>query len=553
MRIMLSKVVTNKHYLFFLVIALAILLAGAGSYGFTETSEARYAEISKEMLSSKDYLNPKLLGIYHFHKPPLTYYVTTLGYRIFGTNEFGARFFLQIAIVLQMALVYGMVQLLYNERKIAIASGLVYFAMPLVLISSRNLTTDAYLTTFILGSLYCWQYYTTKGKIVALYLFYLLVALALLTKGPVALLFILTYIIVYKTLFKRNSKISLHHILGFVLCLLLASSWYILVVINNPGLWDYFVTDQLISRITSHSFNRSKPFWFYIPLIIGLTLPWWWIILRNFKIKASTFLNIGREERLLLISSVILFLIFSVFRTKMVLYILPMFWMLAILIAVQLYKVSVSILNTLNLAYTILMCCLFLGILGFWLWKPQFIQISNATLVIGIVLVILFVSLFFYVDNGVPEKPAILGASFGAALVLLSTSIMAHNGSTFNSTKEMIGFINNATLKENKTIVVYDYLLSSIPMYSGDNPITLKLRNNTTNREVQFQKDEEWKDDLWDINDDVMVSRLDSLSYSPNTYLIINKKRGFKDDLKYLGPHFKNRQEFVKWLVLYNK
>ena len=550
---MLSKVVTNKHYLFFLVVALAILLAGVGSYGFTETSEARYAEISKEMLSSKDYLNPKLLGIFHFHKPPITYYITTLGYRIFGINEFGARFFLQIAIVLQMALVYGMARLLFNDRKIAIASGLVYFAMPLVLISSRNLTTDAYLTTFILGSLYCWQYYTTKGKIVGVYIFYLLVALALLTKGPVALLFILTYIIVYKAIFKRNSKISIHHILGFGLCLFLASSWYILVVINNTGLWDYFVTDQLISRITSHSFNRSKPFWFYIPLIIGLTLPWWWIISRNFKRKASIFLNFGREERLLLISSVFLFLIFSVFRTKMVLYILPMFWMLAILIAVQLYKVSVSILNTLSLAYTVLMSCLFLGILGFWLWKPQFIHISNATLVIGIVLVILFVSLFFYVDNNVPEKPAILGASFGTALVLLSTSIMAHNGSTFNSTKEMIGFINNVTPKENKTIAVYDYLLSSIPMYSGNNPITLKLRNNTTNREVQFQKDEEWKDDLWDINDDVMVTRLDSLSYSTNTYLIINKKRGFKDDLKYLEPHFKNRQEFVKWLVLYNK
>lgn len=553
MGIILSKVVTNKQYLFFLVVALAILLAGVGSYGFTETSEARYAEISKEMLSSKDYLNPKLLGIFHFHKPPITYYITTLGYRIFGINEFGARFFLQIAIVLQMALVYGMARLLFNERKIAFASGLVYFAMPLVLISSRNLTTDAYLTTFILGSLYCWQYYTTKGKIVGVYIFYLLVALALLTKGPVALLFILTYIIVYKAIFKRNSKISIHHILGFVVCLFLASSWYILVVINNPGLWDYFVTDQLISRITSHSFNRSKPFWFYIPLIIGLTLPWWWIISRNFKRKASIFLNFGREERLLLISSVFLFLIFSVFRTKMVLYILPMFWMLAILIAVQLYKVSVSILNTLSLAYTVLMSCLFLGILGFWLWKPQFIHISNATLVIGIVLEILFVSLFFYVDNNVPEKPAILGASFGTALVLLSTSIMAHNGSTFNSTKEMIGFINNVTPKENKTIAVYDYLLSSIPMYSGNNPITLKLRNNTTNREVQFQKDEEWKDDLWDINDDVMVTRLDSLSYSTNTYLIINKKRGFKDDLKYLEPHFKNRQEFVKWLVLYNK
>tara|TARA_R110000868_G_scaffold345938_1_gene606995 strand:+ start:1266 stop:2918 length:1653 start_codon:yes stop_codon:yes gene_type:complete len=550
---MLSRVAANWYYLFFLTVVLAVLLAGLGSYGLAETSEARYAEISKEMLNSKDYLNPKLLGIYHFHKPPITYYITTLGYRIFGVNEFGARFFLQIAIVLQLALVYGMAYLLYYDRRIAFTSGLVYFAMPLVLISSRNLTTDAYLTTFILGSLFCWQYYTSKGKTVALYLFYLLVAMALLTKGPVALLFILTYVIVYKIVFKGNSKINIHHILGFGLCLLLGSSWYIMVVMNNSGLWDYFVNKQILSRMASHSFNRSKPFWFYIPLIIGLTFPWWGIIAQDFKRGTNKISNLGGEDKLLLISTAFLFLIFSAFKTKLVLYILPVFWMMAILIAVQLFKVTKAIRNTLSLAYVFLLSSLFLGVIGFWILKPEIVQISTATVIIGIVFMIVFVVLFFYVDKSIPEKPAVLGASFGVALILISTSIMADNGSTFNSTKEMIGFINNVTPKENKTIVVYDYLLSSIPVYSGENPITLKLRNNTTNREVQFQKDDEWKDNLWDINNDVMVSRLDSLTRSPNTYLIINKKRGFKDDLKYLEPHFKNRQEFVKWLVLYNK
>lgn len=136
------------------------------------------------MLQSGDYINPELLGVFHYHKPPLTYYITTLGYRIFGVNEFGARFFLQIAIIVEILLVYGMAMLLYNNRKIAFTSGLIYFSMPIVLISSRNLTTDAYLTAFILGAVYCWQYYTTKGRTGSLYLFYLLSAMALLTKGP---------------------------------------------------------------------------------------------------------------------------------------------------------------------------------------------------------------------------------------------------------------------------------------------------------------------------------------------------------------------------------
>jgi 4-amino-4-deoxy-L-arabinose transferase len=550
---MLSRITTNGYYFFFLAIILAILLLGMGSYGLAETSEARYAEISREMLISGDYLNPELLGIFHFHKPPLAYYITTLGYRMFGINAFGARFFLQLAIVLQLVLVYGIANLLYRDRKIAFTAGLVYFSMPLVLISSRNLTTDAYLTTFILGSIYSWQYYTTKGKIIALYLFYLMVALTLLTKGPVALLFILTYIVVYKILYKRNARINVHHVMGFLLCIFLGSSWYIEVVINNPGLWNYFLKKQLISRITAHSFNRSKPFWFYTPLIIGFTLPWWLVIAHYFKKKINKINNFRREDKLLLISSIIPFLIFSIFKTKLVLYILPIFWMLSILIAVQLFKVTKTIRKTLNATYAVLMGCLFFGSLGLWIMRPKFIHISMVTIIVGVISVISCAAIYFYVDKAKPEKSAILGASFGATLILLSTSIMASNDSTFNSTKEMIGFINNATPKEHKTIVVYDYLLSSIPMYSGKNPITLKLRNNTTDREVNFQRNEAWKDNLWDINDNVMVSKLDSLSHSTNTYLIIDRKKGFKDELKYLERHFKYRKEFLKWMVLYNK
>ena len=550
---MLSRITTNGYYLFFLTIVLTILLAGLGSYGLAETSEARYAEISREMLNSSDYLNPKLLGIFHFHKPPIVYYITTLGYRIFGINEFGARFFLQIAIVLQLIFVYGMANLLYKDRKIAFMSGLVYFAMPIVLISSRNLTTDAYLTTFILGSLFCWQYYTSKGKLLGLYLFYFLMAIALLTKGPVALLFILIYIVVYKSIFKRSSKINIHHILGISLCLILGSSWYVMVVLGNPGLWDYFIEKQLLSRMAYKSFNRSKPFWFYIPLIIALVLPWWWIIPHQFKKKGKQILNMGREDRLLLISMGCLFFIFSIFKNKMVLYILPSFWLAAILIAAQLFKATKAIRSTLNMAYTVLMGCLFTGILALWIIKPDFVQISTGTLIISFISLIVLAVIYFLVDNLRPEKPAILGAGFGAALILISTSLMAHNGPTFNSTKELMGFINNATLKTHKTVVVYDYLLSSIPIYSDAHQITLRLKHNTTNREIQFQNNDDWKESLWDINDQVMVSRLDSLSYSPNTYLLIDKKRGFKDGLKYLEPHFKNRKVYQNWLILFNK
>ena len=144
-----------------LIVAISFLLLtfNLGSWGITETSESRYAEISREMLVNNDYVHPKLLGIHHYHKPPITYQITTLGYKIFGVNEFGARFFLQIAILIQLILVYNITLLFYKKKKIAFSAMLIYFSFPIVIISSRNLTTDAYLTTTVLASIFFWLYY----------------------------------------------------------------------------------------------------------------------------------------------------------------------------------------------------------------------------------------------------------------------------------------------------------------------------------------------------------------------------------------------------------
>ena len=89
-----------------LIIAAFSLLINVGSYGVVESSDARYAEIGRAMYLSGDYLHPNLMEVHHYHKPPFTYQITALGYRIFGINAFGARFFLQIAVLIQIILVY---------------------------------------------------------------------------------------------------------------------------------------------------------------------------------------------------------------------------------------------------------------------------------------------------------------------------------------------------------------------------------------------------------------------------------------------------------------
>ncbi|HBT08908.1 MAG TPA: UDP-phosphate alpha-4-amino-4-deoxy-L-arabinose arabinosyl transferase, partial [Leeuwenhoekiella sp.] len=118
---------------------------------------------------------------------------------------------------------------------------------------------------------------------------------------------------------------------GFILCFALGASWYFLVAYQNPKLWDYFVHKQVLSRINADAFNRSKPFWYYLPIVFGLLLPWLVGLLPSLRRKLKRPFKHPKELQVLWISVLLLLAIFSAFTTKLIMYILPAFWMLAIL------------------------------------------------------------------------------------------------------------------------------------------------------------------------------------------------------------------------------
>ena len=550
---MIFKNKIDRYYIFFILLVFALLLFGLGSYGLAETSEARYAEISREMLLSGDYLNPELLGIFHFHKPPITYYITTVGYRIFGINEYGARFFLQIAVIIQLVLVYQLANLLYKNRKVAFLSGLIYFSMPIVLISSRNLTTDAYLTTFILAAIYCWQFYVSHKRTVMLYLFYLLVGLALLTKGPVALLFIITYIVIEKIIFKRGFKIGPHHIAGILLCLIVGASWYVLVMAENPKLWDYFVEKQLVSRMNADSFNRAKPVWYYGLLVSGLMFPWWISIIPRFKSKIRSIEKLPKSSLLLLYCSLAVFIIFSAFTTKLILYILPMFWMPAVFIASTILKMSKINRMYISLIYVVFISVLCLAVIGIWIFKfPLITSTTYASLIALGVLIFTLIS-YAVIDNNKSYKPALMAAVFGAGLLVISSVILSNNSALINSTRDMVNFVNHISKDKNKTIVVDDYLLTSIPFYTSAQLITLQDQRNTTQRETQFENDDKWKKSLWNFKDRNTISKMDSISRNHGNFFILSKKEILQKNLGFLSSRYNSQKEYPKWMLYYNK
>ena len=69
-----------------------VLVWQLGTPSFWDPDEAYYAEASREMRQSGDFLVPSLNGDYRFDKPPLIYWCQVLSYNVFGENDFAARF-----------------------------------------------------------------------------------------------------------------------------------------------------------------------------------------------------------------------------------------------------------------------------------------------------------------------------------------------------------------------------------------------------------------------------------------------------------------------------
>jgi len=540
----------NYKLLTLISVSLILLTLNLGKWGLMETSEARYAEISREMIENGDYLHPKLLDIYHYHKPPLTYQITTLGYKIFGVNEFGARFFLQIAILIQMLLIYQITFLLFKSNEMALASALIYFSLPIVLISSRNLTTDAYLNTFILGAIYSWlSWKLGKHKILFLYLFYICLGISFEIKGPVSLSFPLVFIIVYKLTFKDSFRITYNHVLGVLLFLGIASAWYIFVLTENEKLWDYFFKEQIVNRIASKSYNRAKPFWFYLVTVPAIGLPWIFILIQYLILKSKNIFKPKAIEFVLYLTITILIVIFSIFKTKLILYVLPLFGFVSILSAKCIFSTSDKSLNIYNKSIVGFIVFFLIGLIVISFLNIEYNFDFLVAIITSLISLLAIVLIYKREFNKKPTKTAYLGFILGCVILFSGTQFLIKNESLLNSPKKAIQYVNN-DLKGTKNIIVYNYLLASTEFYSDKNIVTLNNGHNTVQREIQFETDENWQNNLIDIRTDEGKQRSKKLLDEKSVLLLRNRDQNRKY-IKSIKEKFSNKKDFGTWLVYY--
>jgi 4-amino-4-deoxy-L-arabinose transferase-like glycosyltransferase len=339
------------------VIIIVPYFAFLGTLPLFGPDEGRYAEIPREMLEKHDYVTPTLNYVLYFEKPVLHYWLTALSFKIFGLNEFAARFFPAVMSLLGIGGVYLLGRKLYGERA-AMISALVLAGSLMWFVLARVNITDPVVSSLISLSLMSFLMWDVEQdpakKRWCLTAYYGFAALATLAKGLIGLLFpggIVFWYIILTRRFRIFKDMGLWW--GIPLYLLIAAPWFIIVSLRNPDFaWFFFVHEHFL-RFTTTIHNRNEPIYYFTPLIVSGLLPFtgylipalvkplrtmWKSRFKGEKARPSPFpgekarLPEAQPELFLTLWMVLIFVFFSVSGSKLPPYILPVFPAAALLI-----------------------------------------------------------------------------------------------------------------------------------------------------------------------------------------------------------------------------
>jgi len=261
-----------------LLLAALTFFAGLGRGAITNSDEGFYAESSREMVASGDWVTPHYNYEPRFQKPILYYWLTSATYLVTGASEFGARFWAAMAGVGLVLVTAAAGRRWYDETTGLLAGAIVatnfgYFSI------GRMSLPDLPLTFCITLAIWA-ALVSTLERERSPRKFVVLAALGLglgfLMKGPVGL--IIPAIVIVPVLMLERRSIGLNPadiVLGFLIMIAVAMPWYALMWIRhgNEYLQSFFVGDNF-ERFATSRFNDPRPWWFYLPVVAGGLLPW---------------------------------------------------------------------------------------------------------------------------------------------------------------------------------------------------------------------------------------------------------------------------------------
>lgn len=304
-----------------------LLLPGLNMVHLFDWDEINFAESAREMLVTGNLLDVQINFETFWEKPPLFIWMQALSMRIFGVNEFAARFPNAVCGIATLLVLFNLGKNLKNYR-FGLLWSLMFFCSLFPFFYFKTGIIDPWFNLFIFLGTYCFVRFTAPDNkqngylLVALSALFL--GLAVLTKGPVGLLIFLLTFGVYLVWNKFRLNYTWGQVAVFTVILVLVGGlWFILQIINgNLTIIQDFIVYQIRLFQTQDAGHGGFFLYHFVMILIGvfpasiLVLP----VFRKSVLKDETDADMAHTSRWMMMLFWVVLILFTIVRTKIVHY-----------------------------------------------------------------------------------------------------------------------------------------------------------------------------------------------------------------------------------------
>jgi len=262
-----------------LAFSAVIYLSACFQPALLDDADATHAQAAKEMLQRHDWVTLHVNGVRYLEKAPLLYWLVAISYRLFGINQFAVRVPTALAVVLLAWMVYEYGRWAYSARAGWYAAAISASCVGMFLFT-RIMIPEAWLTLFCTVAHYCFgrAFFGSDREKRFYYGCYAAMALAVLTKGLIGMVFIIAPICAFFLLtqcFAEGRHLRLYS--GLAVFLAIAAPWHLLASWRNAHFfWFYFINEHVLRFLglrEPKDYNKV-PFLSYWLLHLAWLFPW---------------------------------------------------------------------------------------------------------------------------------------------------------------------------------------------------------------------------------------------------------------------------------------
>ncbi|WP_347924896.1 glycosyltransferase family 39 protein [Pontimicrobium sp. SW4] len=248
---MLKNAKQQSAYIFYsIIVIIALRFILTGLIPLLDKTESRYSEIARLMYETQDWVVLQIdYGVPFWAKPPLSTWLSAASYQVFGVNEIAARLPYFLVCLL---LVFILGKFVKQAGKSFYLPAFILLTTPEFLLHAGVVSTDAVLCLSItLIMISFWKSIENEKRSFWNYLFFISIALGLLSKGPIVLVLTAPPLFIWLFIQKVSIKKVWNKIpwlTGILITIAIALPWYLFAENRSPGFLDYFIVGEHFKR-----------------------------------------------------------------------------------------------------------------------------------------------------------------------------------------------------------------------------------------------------------------------------------------------------------------